>query len=264
MIEEKPIKSYQTDIELPEKFPAHRTITFLKQFLLLSTSGITLTILIILIGIWRTGNRISAGIEAFFNPSSSRRVDVPTLVVDRVRGVSELTTAVFVMEAVVPTSEERKLGEIVFASTKLLYVAYGEVRAGVDLSKIAAEDIEIVNNTIKIKLPPPRILDSKIDVRRSRVYSYSRGFLSLGPDVASELQTLAQRQTLEKIVATACDRGLLEDANRRAEIAVTNLLNTSGYIKVEVKTTPPSSQACNSALTEVRDRKSEVTINYQQ
>jgi hypothetical protein len=58
--------------------------------------------------------------------------------------------------------------------------------------------VQVTNNTIQLRLPPPRILDSKIDVNRSSVYDYNRGFLGLGPDVGPQLQTLAQRETLKK------------------------------------------------------------------
>jgi hypothetical protein len=73
------------------------------------------------------------------------------------------------MEAVVPTSQDRKLGEYVIGTTRLLYIAYGEVKAGVDLSELKADNVQIVNDTILLRLPPPRILDSKIDVNRSKV-----------------------------------------------------------------------------------------------
>ena len=235
----------------PKQSNTNLPLSLLKSFLLIATGGIALTILIFLVSIWRTGNRFVTGIEALFNspsPSPLPHIDVPTLIVNQVRGASELTTAVFVMEAVVPTSAERKFGDIVFATTKLLYIARGEVRAGVDLSNLTRDNVRVSDrtHTVQIYLPPPQILDSKIDVNRSNVYDYNRGFLSLGPDVAPQLQTLAQRQTLEKIVATACSEGLLEEANERAQLVVTQLLTTVGYEKVQVKTTPPLLQECNS------------------
>ncbi|MFN9672445.1 MAG: DUF4230 domain-containing protein [Microcystis sp.] len=60
------------------------------------------------------------------------------------------------------------------------------------------------------------------------VYDYDRGFLGLGPDVAPQLQTLAQQETLEKILATACQKGILQEANQKAVLALTQLLLNSG------------------------------------
>jgi hypothetical protein len=57
-------------------------------------------------------------------------------------------------------------------------------------------------------------------VRQSQVYDYDRGFLSLGPDVAPQLQTLAQQETLKNIVTQACRQGFLEEANQKAETTI--------------------------------------------
>jgi hypothetical protein len=148
------------------------------------------------------------------------------------------------MEAVVPTRQDRKLAGYTVGTTTLLYIAYGEVRAGVDLKDLKADNVKVVNNTIQLQLPPPRILDSKIDVNRSSVYDYDRGFLGLGPDTAPQLQTLAQQETLKKIVTTACQSNLLAQANDRAQLVVEKLLNTAGYKQVEVKTQAPQPGTC--------------------
>jgi predicted transcriptional regulator len=109
---------------------------------------------------------------------------------------------------------------------------------------LKADDVAVVNDTIQLQLPPPRILDSKIDVNRSSVYDYDRGFLGLGPDVAPQLQTLAQQETLKKIVTAACSEGVLEQANDRAELVVAQLLSTAGHKQVEVKTQSPPPGTC--------------------
>lgn len=235
-------------MESPKQSPAsNQSLSFFKNVLLVTGGGVALIVVLTTIGIWQTGNRLLAGISHLFNaPPSAPQVNVPTLVINQVRGASELTTAVFTMEAVVPTSQDRKLGEIAIATTKLLYIAQGEVKAGIDLSALNASDVEVQDNIVNIQLPPPQILDSKIDVERSKVYDYNRGFLNLGPDVAPQLQTLAQRQTLQKIVDTACTKGILAEANDRAKLTVTQLLMTAGYEKVEVETALPSTEACSA------------------
>jgi hypothetical protein len=216
------------------------SLLLLKNFVLMTTGGLALVILLIFVGIWQTGYRLMAGIEAFFNaPPATPKVDASYLIINQIRGISELTTAVFVMEAVVPTSQDNKLGNLVIGTTKLLYIAHGEVRAGIDLSRLMPDDLTIDNKTVRIHLPSPRILDSKIDVDRSRVYDYDRGFLGLGPDVAPQLQTLAQQETLESIRKTACEQGVLETANNRAKLAIAQLLTTAGYERIDIVTTPP-------------------------
>ncbi|MEM9452460.1 MAG: DUF4230 domain-containing protein [Cyanobacteria bacterium P01_E01_bin.6] len=221
----------------------------MKSLMLLLRGSIVLVALLLLFNAVRSSSRLTQVIKAFFLPSVSEpEVDPRTLVVQQVQGVNELTTAVFAMESVVPASRDRTLGNYVIGKTTLLYIAYGEVRAGVDLSEINVEDVTIVGDRLQLRLPPPEILDSKIDVMRSRVYDYDRGFLGLGPDSAPELQDVAQKETLTRMVTIACDSGLLTDANERAEVALTRLLNTVGYQELEIQTQVPDAVACNDSI----------------
>jgi hypothetical protein len=218
------------------------------NLLMLTTGGVMVVAMIIVVGIWRTGSQFLTTMASLFTaPQPKAEVDVRSLIVQEIRGASDLTTAVFAMEAVVPTRQDRTLGSYTIGTTKLLYIAYGEVRAGVDLSQMTSDDITLEGDRLTIQLPPPEILDSKIDVTRSQVYEYDRGFLGLGPDVGPELQTLAQQQTLERIVTTACREDILGEANLRAEGVVSQLLTTAGYSQVTVETQAPTTTSCQVA-----------------
>ena len=222
-------------------------MTLLKRLALMTTGGLVLLALLVGVGIQRSGSRFFAGLNLMFNaPANEPQVDVRSLVVRKIRGASELTTAVFSMEAVVPSSRDRLVGNFVVGKTTLLYIAFGEVRAGVDLKEIAPDDIRDRGDTLHIKLPAPRILDSKIDVKRSSAYDYDRGFLGLGPDVAPQLQDLSEETALEKIVTAACSEGILDEANRRAELTVTQLLASAGVVNFEIETQPPAATSCIS------------------
>jgi Protein of unknown function (DUF4230) len=218
---------------MEKKFP----LSLWKSLILLGNNGLTIFTCLFLFAMWSLGDRLFNSINSFFAPSQPK-IAVQSLIVNQIREASELTTTVFVTQAVVPTSAERKLGEIVVATTKLLYIAQGEVRAGIDLGQITEQNIKVHDHHIEVKLPPAKILDRHIDVNQSQVYDYNRGFLGLGPDVAPQLQTAAQRETLAKIVETACSKRILEEANEKAVFTVTKLLNTTGIKEVKVTTAP--------------------------
>lgn len=211
---------------------------------LLGTGGIVLTMAIAVMGIVQGLRTISPWLRI---GNGEAKAEISTLVVQQIRAVSELTTTIFAMETVVPTSQERQWGNFTLGRTDLLYIGYGEVRAGIDLAEINEQSIQQQGETLIVTLPPPQILDQKIDVERSRIYHYDRGFLNLGPDTAPELQTLAQRQTLAKITAAACDQGILNQANQKAEVALASLLKSTGHHQVEIKTTNPTVCAIPSA-----------------
>lgn len=221
-------------------------LLLVKNLVWMSIGGILLIMMLMLLDSWRSGRQlIGQLVDRVTAPQPSPQVDVKSLIIKEVRGVSELTTAVFTMEAVVPTSRNRTLAGFAVGTTKLLYIARGEVRAGIDLSQITATDILVADNGIQVRLPSPRLIDSKIDVSRSQIYDYDRGFLNLGPDVAPELLTMAEREALEKVTAAACNANLLQQANDRAELVVTRLLSLSGYQNVTVQTQLPEPTACN-------------------
>ena len=222
-----------------------------KTILLWSVSGINLIILLGLLSIWRTGDRTLSFISNLFKLQPVEpTVATSTPIVQQIQNIQELSTTVHTVETVVPASAERKLGDISLATTRLLYIARGEIRAGIDLSELTAEDIIVSDRQIEINLPSAKILDSKIDVNHSRVYDYDRGFLNLGPDVAPELQTIAQRKTLARIVNTACNEGILDRANIKAKSAITQLLSNTGDRQVIVNTA--STNTCGVGVSNVR------------
>jgi hypothetical protein len=45
------------------------------------------------------------------------------------------------------------------------------------LSAIAPEDVRATGDVLRVTLPAPTIIDKKIDVGRSEVFDYNRGFL---------------------------------------------------------------------------------------
>ena len=204
-------------------------------FPLIKKGTIALLIVLGIVTVSQQTQNFVNGIGEWFNYHiTSPQIKDPNLIVKQINGVSELTNTVFVMDAIVPTSSHRKIGKWVIGETSLLYIARGEVRAGLDLSKITSQHITINENKITIQLPTPEILDSKIDVNKSQVYDYNRGFLNLGPDNAPELQTEAQRQTLSMIKQTACEQEILHQANEKGIMVVRKLMETAGYETVVV------------------------------
>ena len=215
-----------------------------RQLLLWSAGGVNLLILLLLFSIWRMSDRALNFASNLFTISAiESRVENPKPIIEKIRNIQELSTTIQTIDTIVPASAERKLGDLSLGTTKLLYIARGEIRAGVDLGELTESDIRVTQNKIVINLPPAKILDSKIDVNHSRVYDYNRGFLNLGPDVAPQLQTLAQRKTLVEIVNTACSEGILNRANTKAKETIAQILGAAGYQQVEINTT--MAQSCN-------------------
>jgi hypothetical protein len=214
------------------------------NFLLLGLGGLMVVVLLTVFGMWWAGDRFIAGLDTILNPPvPEAEVDVRSVVIQQVRGASELTTTEFVTEAIIPASQEGTILRLFPTETRLLYIAVGRVQAGVDLSEIGEDDVEVFSDTLRITLPPPKLLDAGIDVEQSRVYDFDRGFLNLGPD-APNLQTEAERAGLREIVLKACEFGILDQANKEAAIVVERLMLLGGFNEVIVETQPPLPDEC--------------------
>ena len=233
---------------MADKYRPDRGIPWLfKNLGWMLTGSLALVGVVTLVNIGRSGNPVLDKVASLFKTQPPEpKVDTRSVVIQQIRDASELTTAVYTMEAVVPAQQDAAIAGFVVGTTKLLYIARGEIRAGVDLSALTAANVEITGDTLRLRLPPPRLLDKKIDVTKSNVYDYSRGFLGLGPDAAPSLQKLAQEEALKKIQLAACSDGVLERANDRAKLVVSQLVRVSGFKTVLVETQSPSSTACQS------------------
>lgn len=201
----------------------------LRQLIAMGGGAVLALALVAVFGVVRSGQDFWAGLgNAFVPKTQEAEVTARAVTLQQIRQANELTTAVFTMETVVPTQQARTLGNFTIGKTTLLYIARGEVRAGVDLSKVQPEDVTIAANVIRLRLPAAQILDQKIDVTRSEVYDYDRGFLDLGPDQAPQMQQIANQTALVRIVEAACAQNILAQANQRAQTALTQLLGASG------------------------------------
>ena len=172
--------------------------------------------------------------------------DTSSIIVRQVRDVSELTTAIFEMDTVVPVKDKTIITE-----SKLLYIAHGNVRVGIDLGEFSKDNIKIDGDKIAVYLPPLKVLDSKLDLYHSSVYSYDKGFLGLGPEVVN-LQSDAQRQALKKVEEAACQDWLIKAASDRVEKTVDHLLSQilkdRGYREIIVKTQTSETASCSKKI----------------
>lgn len=203
---------------------------------------------LVLFGLYRRGDAFLTDVADAFGaqPTSAPVLDTRAVVVEKLQDAAELTTLVYTLETVVSESQDRSLAGFKIGSTELLYIANGQVRAGVDLAKLGRSDVDIEQRSgvpidaaldgVTVQLPAPEILGASLDVERSRVYDMRRSLF--GP-VDPDLQSRAERFALTRIVEGACDADVLTQANNRAATAVRALLEAAGAREVTVKTRPP-------------------------
>ncbi len=155
-------------------------------------------------------------------------------VVEKIKEISEFTTACYYEEAVLKDSKVEKneggfLGLVDTETSKeIVIIAKGKVRAGFDLSKVTEDKINIKNDTIGITLPEPEIFDVIINPSDYEMY-IEEGKWS--HEEVTALQTNYRTQLLEK----AKDAGILNKAKESGKKRLENLFQTFGFSVVELK-----------------------------
>jgi hypothetical protein len=115
---------------------------------------------------------------------------------------------------------------------RILFLAHGIVKAGIDLKQMKPEDIEINGKHITLKLPNAQITDAYLDDRQTKVIERKTGFLR---SFDKDLEQNVRQSAVDDIRRAARQNGIQRDAEERARLQVENLLLQLGFEKVEFK-----------------------------
>jgi hypothetical protein len=124
---------------------------------------------------------------------------------------------------------------------KITYLAYYDVTAGIDLSKIAPEDILIVNGgspaqtTITITLPGAEITSVTLDTDRSRIVASQPAWVPSCGTQAGDMTVEAQRKIKQDVEKAAKEKGILKQAQEQAGFELQRLLLKMGYPQVFIR-----------------------------
>jgi len=149
------------------------------------------------------------------------RIQSTATIVQQVQTLSELVTVKYVLEKVVILDDIKWYGE-----NRVLLVAHGIVKAGVDLQEIKPEDVRIEDKKVLLKLPRARITDVYLDDEKTRVVDRSTGLLRA---FDKDLEQNARRQAVEDLRIAARSNRIYEDAEERARLQLANLFHQLGY-----------------------------------
>jgi hypothetical protein len=175
-----------------------------------------------------------ANVIATVLPPATPTIVVRPPAVLQVRAINDLASAQSLMSTVAEV-EKARIGNIVYE--KLVLIACGRVKAGIDLTELKEEDVQVSNDgkTVRVKLPKAELLDTYLIDDSNQPCTtkvYDRTNLILLPET-QELEAQAREKALEAIRDTAIQSGILSDARRNAEVAIERILLNAGYEKVE-------------------------------
>ena len=187
-------------------------VRMLKTFL-----AVIFALAVFVAGIWLGIRFTKSGSSVHEEPTDS--------VVEQIQTLSDLVTVKYVVEKVVILDDAKWYGE-----SRVLLLAHGVVKAGIDLKKLKPDDVVVSGKTISIKLPPPELTDAYLDDRRSQVIDHTTGLLR---SFDKDLEQTAREEAVLDVRAAAVQNGILTDATQRAELELALFLHEAGYQQVK-------------------------------
>jgi hypothetical protein len=178
---------------------------------------------------------LRTGIWSPFGQHLGRTTRIDTsapAVVEKIRQLSRLESVNYSVDKIVEASKEAPGIPNFLAGDRMLFIAHGDVIAGVDLTQLGKNDVQVNGDSAQVRLPEAQILVTRIDNSKSRVYERNTGLLvQADPNLESQVRQAAEQQVRQ----AALDDKILEKATDNARVTVTGLLYALGFHKVDVK-----------------------------
>ena len=152
----------------------------------------------------------------------------------QVQSLSQLVTVKFVVEKVVVMEDPPKsmLSQLFAGESRVIMVAHGVVKAGVDLSKLQPGQVTIRDKKIILTLPQSVITDVYLDDQKTQVVERTTGLLR---QFDKNLEQDARRLAVDDIKRAARVNGILKEADDRARLQLQNLFLQLGFTEVEFR-----------------------------
>jgi hypothetical protein len=150
-----------------------------------------------------------------------------TSVVHEVQSLSDLVTVKYVMDKVVVLEDVKWYGE-----SRVLLLAHGVVKAGIDLKRLKPENISITEKKIRLQLPPAQVMDAYLDDKVSQVIDHSTGLLRA---FDKDLEQTTRQNAVEDIARAARNGGILDEAETRGKTELENFFKRAGFEQVEFR-----------------------------
>lgn len=177
----------------------------------------------------------------FANPFQEETVDrTGPAVLKQIRNLRDFRAASGHFQVIVDVERDTRFVPSEIRGERVLFVAVGNVDAGVDFTGIEEGAVEVSDDrrSVTIELPAATFRDPQLDLDRSYVYDRERGVLdrigSLLGDAGddAELYRLAEG----RLAAAARDNtGLLARAEANTRLMLEGLLRALGFTSVEIR-----------------------------
>lgn len=177
--------------------------------------------------VFLVGSFTGSLVSKLLTPKNPVKVYNTATILKEVQSLSELVTVKYVIEKVVVLEDVKWYGE-----SRVLMLAHGVVKSGVELDKLKVDDISVVGSKITVKLPAARVLDAYLDDQQTQVIERSTGLLRA---FDKDLEQNARQSAVDDIRRAARLGGINKDADQKAREQLSQIFRLAGFTEVEFR-----------------------------
>lgn len=185
-------------------------------------------------------------LPSFSNPFREETIDRSSPVVLRaIEDLARFQAATGHFEVIVDVEKDTRFVPSAIRGERVLFVAVGEVDAGVDFGNLDEDAVEVSDDRLsaQLTLPAATFFDVRVDPTRSYVYDRDRGLIDRvaslfqdNPTSERELYLLSEQKLR---AAGQNDSGLLARAEQNTRRMLTSLLRALGFERVSITFVEP-------------------------
>jgi Protein of unknown function (DUF4230) len=162
-----------------------------------------------------------------------------TTILDRVQGLSQLTTTRYSFSTIITTESEMPEWLKPIYGQKQVMVAVGYVTAGVDMRAIQAGDVQVNGAALTLRLPAPALQDCILDEGKTYIAAQDTGLFARP---ATNVDQETRRYAIQQLRQSALEGNILSEAQTQATTAVTQFVNLLGVQSVQVTFQPAAEE----------------------
>jgi hypothetical protein len=194
------------------------------------------------IALWLAFGGLGGCLPSFDNPFRTETVDRSSpVVLKSIQNLRRFQAASGHFEVIVDLEKDTRFVPSPIRGERVLFVAVGDVEAGVDFSGVKGDAVDVSNNrrSVHVELPHAEFFGARVDPSRSYVYDRDRGLIDRvaslfqdNPTSEQELYVLAEEKLMD---AAENDSGILARAERNTRLMLLGLFEALGFTSVSIE-----------------------------
>ena len=195
-----------------------------------------------MLALWVAFGGLGGCFPSFDNPFRTETVDRSSpVVLKSIENLRRFEAATGHYEVIVDLEKDTRFVPAPIRGERVLFVAVGDVDAGVDFSAVKGDAVRVSENrrSVHLELPHAQFFDARVDPARSYVYDRDRGLIDRvasifqdNPTSEQELYVLAREKLMD---AAEESSGILARAERNTRLMLTGLLEALGFTSVTIE-----------------------------